>query len=156
MTANTWPALHFPGVLGSNRAHRPEEGHVWQAVPAPLLCSHRAENEIEVEQAQATWGIFRSCWTEEGGKFMFSMNFSPLLRNIRQYHRHRHSFSNKEIKQDTNPAHSCLRPELSILFQREEGGTDYVGPKVWPRSFLPSSSSSSSGSPFCDGWKHLS
>lgn len=31
----------------------------------------------------------------EGGKLMFRTDF-PLLRNIRQYQRHRRSFSNKE------------------------------------------------------------
>lgn len=30
------------------------------------------------------------------GKFTFKMNFSPLLRNIRQHPRHWHSFRNKE------------------------------------------------------------
>lgn len=42
----------------------------------------------------------------------------------------------KKIKQDTNSAHSCLQPELPILFQSRKGGVDYVGLKVWPRSFL--------------------
>lgn len=42
----------------------------------------------------------------------------------------------KKIKQDTNPAHSCLQPELSIPFQSRKVGVVYVGLKVWPRSFL--------------------
>lgn len=124
-------------MLGSSPAHGPEGGHVWEALPSPLLCPHTAENEPEAEQAQATGEYFIFAGQREKVEGLCSECTSPLFSGTYVSIRDTDiRLAIKKIKQDTNSAHNCLQPELPILFQSRKGGVDYVGLKVWPRSFL--------------------